>query len=265
MSSKSSKVTIALSSVFFAFSSQAAALNEAGEAELQDMSDPLAVYTQAGMGFTDKGLNLKIGQTYDTGNETTMGMNIIEIKGFAGESLGWNNRETDNSIDSIRYRNFGVDLTDGRGSQVDMSWDFDNNQGTASYSLIQALPKMGPVNLYPLAGLGIAAGEELGQSSGGDLDAAQLRDRYNMHGTFYVAGLYGKVEVTDKIWLNYNPMYLGAMSGSSEFKSSGAYLLHEAAVNYQMNQRTNIRYFANWDENLNYAKGDHRIEVNYQF
>ena len=32
--------------------------------QLQDMSDPLAVYTQAGFGITDKGANIKIGQTY---------------------------------------------------------------------------------------------------------------------------------------------------------------------------------------------------------
>ena len=34
--------------------------------ELQDMSDPLAVYTQAGLGYTDKGLNLKVGKAYDS-------------------------------------------------------------------------------------------------------------------------------------------------------------------------------------------------------
>ena len=136
-----------------------------------------------------------------------MGMNVFEIKGIAGEAIGWNGRGADDSIDSFRFRNFGVDLTNGRGSQVDMSWDFDNNQGSASYSFIQALPQMGMFNFYPLAGVGIAAGEELVEGTGGDLDADQLRDRYNMHGTFYVAGMYAKMQLTDKIWLNYNPMY----------------------------------------------------------
>ncbi|MDO6575014.1 hypothetical protein, partial [Staphylococcus pasteuri_A] len=81
------------------------------EQELQDMSDPLAVYTQAGVGVTNKGLNLKVGQTYDTGNANTMAMNIIEVKGFAGEALGWDgSSQRDDSVDSIRFRNFGVDL-----------------------------------------------------------------------------------------------------------------------------------------------------------
>jgi hypothetical protein len=50
------------------------------------MSDPLAVYTQGGLGASDKGLNLKVGQSYDTGNPETMAMNIIEVKGIAGNS-----------------------------------------------------------------------------------------------------------------------------------------------------------------------------------
>lgn len=242
----------------------------ANDSEVQDMSDPLAVYTQAGMGYTDKGLNLKVGQTYDTGSDTTMGMNIIEVKGFAGEAVGWNGRGADDSIDSIRYRNFGVDLTNGRGSQVDVNLGFSKDagtQGTASYSFIQALPKMGPFNFYPLAGLGAAFGETLDEDRQG---SGQAQDRWDIHGTFYVAGMYGKLEVTDQIWINYNPMYMGTVSGSDTFKDFGmegddAVLMHEAAISYQINPRSNVRYFANWSENTNFSNGDHRIEYNYQF
>lgn len=247
-----------------------ASLTVAKESEVQDMSDPLAVYTQAGIGYTDKGFNLKLGQTYDTGSDTTMGMNIVEIKGFAGEAVGLSNRNTDDSVDSIRFRNFGVDLTNGRGSQVDMSWNFDSNQGSASYSLIQALPKMGMFNFYPLAGLGVAAGEQLPGTVGGDLDEAQIRDRYNMHGTFYVAGMYAKMQLTDKIWFNYNPMYMGTISGSSVYKESGlqnndAVMTHEFSMGYQITPRSTVRYYANWSENISYEDGDHRVEFNYQF
>ncbi|AJR05110.1 hypothetical protein C9J03_15030 [Photobacterium gaetbulicola] len=241
----------------------------ANEADIQDMSDPLAVYTQAGLGYTDKGLNLKLGQTYDTGNDTTMGMNIIEIKGVAGQSIGWSSRDNDDSIDSIRFRNFGVDLTNGRGAQIDVSWDFDSNQGSASYSLIQALPQMGRFNFYPLAGVGLAAGEELPGTTGGNPDADQVRDRYNLHGTFYVAGMYSKMQITDNVWLNYNPMYLGTISGSSTFKDTGfegdsSVLAHEFAASYQLTPQANIRYFANWTQNTDFNDGDHRIEFNYQ-
>ncbi|WP_117233959.1 hypothetical protein [Vibrio maerlii] len=241
----------------------------ANETEVQDMSDPLAVYTVAGLGYSDKGLNLKFGQTYDTGNETTMGMNVFEVKGIAGEALGWNGRGADDSIDSIRFRNYSVDLLKGRGTQVDVDLAFTDigTQGTASYSFIQALPTMGPVNLYPLAGVGVAFGAPLDGSGEG---AAQAQDRWDLHGTFYVAGLYSKLGITDNIWFNYNPMYTGTMSGSDAFKNYGmegkdSVFLHEAALSYQINPRTNVRYFANWTERTNYADGDHRIEVNYQF
>ncbi|MDO6610916.1 hypothetical protein Q4601_03580 [Shewanella sp. 1_MG-2023] len=234
------------------------------EKEVQDMSDPLAVYTQVGGGITDAGLNLKLGQTYDTNNPETMGMNIIEVKGFAGELTGWNGSSDTNSIDSMRFRNFGVDLTNGRGSQFDAQWDFASNQGSASYSFIQALPKMGPVNLYPLAGAGIAVGEPFDGSTG-----SGVTDRYDMHGSFYVVGMYSKIEINDKIWLNYNPMFLGAISGSEAFKSSGfsgddSVLTHEFAVSYQFTPTQNLRLFANWDENTRFAKGEFRVEYNKQ-
>lgn len=98
--------------------------------DVQDMSDPLSVYTQAGLGYTDKGLNLKIGQAYDTGDTDTMAMNVLEIKGFAGDAIGWNGRGADDSIDSLRYRNFSVDLTNGRGAQVDVNVAFDSETET---------------------------------------------------------------------------------------------------------------------------------------
>ena len=53
------------------------------------MSDPLAVYTQVGVGATNKGINLKVGQAYDTGIATTAGMNVMEVKGIYGDALGW--------------------------------------------------------------------------------------------------------------------------------------------------------------------------------
>lgn len=241
--------------------------------EVQDMSDPLAVYTQAGIGYTDKGLNVKIGQTYDTGSDITLGMNIIEIKGIAGEAMGWHGEArdaNDDSIDSLRYRNFGVDLTNGRGNQLDVNLAFTDAagvQGTASYSFIQALPKVGALQLYPLAGLGMAFGETFDSTR---QDSNEMHNRWDMHGTFYVAGLYSKITVTDKLWLNYNPMYMGTVSGSTDYQEnymdgSDSVLLHEAAVSYQINPRTNVRYFANWNENTDFVDGDHRVELNYQF
>lgn len=234
------------------------------EEEIQDMSDPLAVFTQVGVGATDRGLNLKVGKSYDTGEENRAGMNVFEVKGFMGEAVGFNsdNNLLDNSIDSLRYRNFEVDLTNGRASQIDVNYDVDNEAGTSSYSFIQALPKMGPLNLYPLAGAGLAFGNTI-------LEDGRKVGGYTIPGTFAVAGMYSKLELTDNIWFNYNPMWTSTLSGSDEYKNysmeGGSNLLsHEVSLSYQVNPRFNVRYFANWTENNSFEDGEHRIEFNYQ-
>ncbi|MGR5063680.1 hypothetical protein [Photobacterium sp. DNB22_13_2] len=228
--------------------------------EIQDMSDPLAVFTQVGAGYTDKGLNLKFGQTYDTGSPTTAGMNVLELKGAMGDTLGWRDSAND-SIDSIRFRNFGVDLTNGRGRQVDVNYDFNTEAGSVSYSFIQALPAFGPVQFFPLGGVGAAFGNNsvFTETSG-----------YSVPGTFAVVGTYGKFTINDNIWLNYNPMWMTTLSGSDPYKNN-AYgegnsniLAHEFAASYQFNPRFNVRYFANWTEYTDLKDGDHRIEFNYQ-
>ncbi len=243
---------------------------QAPKKEVQDMSDPLAVYTQAGVGATNKGINLKVGKSYDPGTANTMAMNVIEIKGLLGDTLGWDSGDNkDNSIDSIRFRNFKVNTKTGRGSQIDFSYNFDESNiakktGDLSYSLMQALPKMGWFNFYPLAGVGASFGKDVTEQDG------SIDSGYAFNGTYGLIGMYGKMTITKNLWLNYNPFWLTTFTGSNIYKDN-AYgadnshlLTHEFAINYQINPKLNVRYFANWNENLNFGDGDHRIEVNYQ-
>ncbi|RKF20495.1 hypothetical protein DBZ36_08360 [Alginatibacterium sediminis] len=229
---------------------------------VQDMSDPLAVYRQVGGGLTDKGINLKLGEVFDTGNEATMGMNIIEIKGIGGASLGFrDNNESlytnvDDSIDTMRFRRFNVDLTSGRGSQLDVNLNFDRDSADGSYSIIQALPKWKSVQLYPLGGLGFSIQND-------------SKEGITVPGTFAVLGFYGKLALTDKIWINYNPVWLTTLVGSREYKETyfakdNNLITHEAAISYQITPRANVRYFANWNQKVDVLDGDHRIEFNYQ-
>lgn len=238
--------------------------------EVQDMSDPLAVYTQAGVGATNKGINIKIGQSYDTGNEKTMGMNILEIKGGLGEALGWDGgSQRDNSFNSFRIRNFKLDVTNGRGAQIDMVYQLDktplaDESGTLSYSFLQGLPKMGRFNFYPLAGVGLAVGNNVLEDDG------RIDSGYSVMGTFALIGTYAKYTVTEKLWLNYNPVWYSTLSGSDVYKDNAygsdenSVLTHEAAISYQFNPRFNVRAFANWTENIDISNGDHRLEFNYQ-
>ncbi|MGV2987874.1 hypothetical protein ACE1OE_09535 [Vibrio sp. E150_011] len=260
--------SILASAIVAAFSFSAIA-SESEATQVQDMSDPLAVYTQAGAGISDKGINVKVGQVYDTGNPDTMAMNILEVKGVAGEWLGWTGTgDRDNSIDSVRIRNFSVDKTNGRGSQIDVNYDVAQENLNASYSIIQALPAFGNLNLYPLAGLGLNVrnGEFPGY---GEIEQQNIG--YTIPGTYAVVGAYTKYAITDKIWLNYNPMWLTTISGSKSYvdnaygQGQSSIFTNEFAVSYQITGRANVRYFANWTQNQSYFEGDQRVEFNYQF
>ena len=237
------------------------------EKEIQDMSDPTAVFTQAGVGITDKGVNIKIGKAYDSGKPATMAMNVIEIQGIYGDTLGFRDDQVD-SIDSVRFRNFVIDTTNGLGSQVDVSWDFNNDSGSASYALIQALPKMGIVQFYPLAGVGLAV------ANGADQHGAWHDDNspsgISVPGAFVNVGMYSKITITDKLWINYNPIWSTSIGGSDAYKDNtygmdnSSVFAHEVALSYQFTPRFNVRYFANWSEHTKFSDGGHRIEFNYQ-
>lgn len=215
--------------------------------EYADMSDPLAVFNMAGIGATNKGMNLKFVNTYDPGKANTLGANVVEVQGIGGEALGWDG-DGNNSIDSVRFRNFNVNTTNGRGTQIDTSWDFNSGVGSASYSMIQGLPQMGRINLYPLAGAGVVV--------------ADNDHGISVPGMTAVVGVYGKFTISDRIWLNYNPMYNHGFGGSMKDVDG---LSHEFIASYQLNQRQNIRAFANWDNSTKFADGDFRIEFNHQF
>lgn len=233
--------------------------------DIQDMSDPLAVFTQAGFGFTNKGINLKAAQAYDTGDSNTLGMNALEVKGIGGDIFGWDgDSATSNAVDSLRFRNFGVNLTNGRGAQVDISYDLNTEAGSMSYSILQALPAISIFTLYPLAGVGAVFANNAPQDDG------TIASGFSVPGVFSVIGMYTKITVTEKIWMNYNPMWSVSLAGSDNFKDYGfegdsSVLAHEFVLSYQVNARSNVRYFANWTENTDVIDGDHRIEYNYQF
>ncbi|MGR5096964.1 hypothetical protein ACPV5O_26760 [Vibrio maritimus] len=242
--------------------------------EIQDMSDPLAVYTQVGSGLSDKGVNVKVGRSYNTGNPDTMAMNIIEVKGVAGEYLGWSGTgRRDNSIDSIRFRNFSVTAASGRGTQFDVNYDVEHESLNASYSFIQALPKLDNLSLYPLAGMGINVRNGNFRSCADTSSLCQTEQQdygYTVPGTYAIVGMYGKYAITDKLWLNYNPMWLTTLSGSKSYVDNAygvgksSILTHELAMSYQFTHRFNVRYFANWTQGNSYFEGDQRVEFNYQ-
>ncbi|MET2973344.1 hypothetical protein ABXV21_26330, partial [Vibrio harveyi] len=128
----------------------------------------------------------KIGQTYKASQPGTMAMNVIEVKGIGGELFGIRDEDdplyskVDDSIDSFRLRNFQVDVAKGLGRQLDVNYDVDADKLDASYSFIKALPKLGVVQLYPLAGAGVTIANDFSGEDKG----------YEIPGTFTVVGMY---------------------------------------------------------------------------
>ncbi len=238
--------------------------------EVADMSDPLAVYSQIGAGITDRGINIKFGQVYDTGDDTTGAMNVLEIKGIFGDSVGWSDTvDPDDSIDSFRFRNFHVDLTTFRGSQLDANYDVEREVLDASYSLLQALPPIGPFNFYPLAGIGITIQNNAVDSIENGI--AVIDAGFSIPGVYGLVGTYSQLTISDKIWVNYNPTFLFSLAGS-EYYLDNTYgldnsniLLHEVALSYQLTPLANVRYFANFSDEVSFGDGEHRVEFYYQF
>ncbi|MCJ2376879.1 hypothetical protein LNL84_08520 [Vibrio sp. ZSDZ34] len=214
------------------------------------MSDPLAVYNRVGAGVTNNGLNLKFGLEYETPDNDKQSMHVIEVKGIAGESLGWSDHDKhDNSIDTFRYRNFLLDKQENRGTQIGIDWNFDTDMGSASYSFLQGTPKVGAFQFYPLAGAGVTVSDD-------------KEDGINVPGGFALIGVYAKATLSDNVWINYNPMYKigigGQMSGWDQID-------HEVSVSYKIDERQNICFYANWSDETSFEDGDFRVEFNYQF
>ena len=232
---------------------------------LKDMSDPLAVYTRVGAGVTNRGLNIKVGLEYKSSDSDKSSMHVFEIKGIGGEAIGWDGDYVrSNSVDSVRYRNFSVSKSNGRGTQIDVTYDRHSESGVLSYSLLQGLPKWKNFNLYPLVGIGLAYANNALQDDG------TIQSGFSVPGTLAVVGMYGKYTVNDTIWLNYNPFWTVGLVGSDVFMDHGfeghsSVLTHEATVSYKLSPRSNVRYYGNWSQYIDFKDGAHRIEYNYQF
>ncbi|GIU29499.1 hypothetical protein L2719_15540 [Shewanella schlegeliana] len=239
----------------------------AEENEIQDMSDPLAVYTQLGASYGTNGINFKLGKTLDTGSATDMSMFLFEVKGLYGEHMKHQGasalapENANNGVSELRFRKFDVDMTTGRGISMDVIHNFNANSGTASVGMIQALPKVGVWQAFPI----IAAGVEYNDGS----KRSDTNEASGLHSDFVFASftLYNKFLLTDTIWANYNPIYTQAIFGNEHYtenlKGSNG-LTHEFILSWQMTPTQNFRLWYNASQNQ-FADGDFRLEYNQQF
>jgi hypothetical protein len=169
-------------------------------------------------------------------------------------------------------------LENGRGSQLDINFSFNRTsyvqsidackstgiplveKGHAadiSYAFMQALPKWGKFQFFPLAGAGV------------NIENSD-RSGFEVPGMFGLVGMYSKFAITDSIWLMYNPMWATTLVGSDTYKDyqfggDSSIFAHEVSLSYKINPRTSVRYYGNWNDKVDYSDGDHRIEFNYHF
>ena len=151
-----------------------------------------------------------------------------------------------------------------RATQIDVTYDRHSESGAVSYSFLQGLPKWGQFMFFPLGGLGVSFAKNALQDDG------TIKSNYSIPGAYAVIGMYGKYTVNENIWINYNPFWSVGLTGTDwymdhGFEGGSSVLTHEATLSYKLTPRSNIRYYANWSENVDISDGAHRIEYNYQF
>lgn len=241
-----------------------------------DMSDPMAVFSQFGASAGTNGLNLKFVKALDTGVDDEMSMFALEAKNIMGSwtddsgSSQDNPELADDGIDELRFRLFSVNTNNGLGSYIDVTHNVDDGMGFASYGLMQALPKVGFWQAYPILAGGV-------QYSDGELNRELVRSGIasddevgtgtginSFYGQFIV---YNKFTITDKIWLNYNLTYTHAIFGDDYWVDKlrdGDGLSHEFIASYQITPINNVRlYYSAGHES--FEDGDWRLEYNHQF
>jgi hypothetical protein len=215
-------------------------------AEPVDLSDPMAVYTSVGGSYGTEGANLKMGLAYDTGNDATIGMHIIEVK----------NMIDDDSDLSLRYRHFGVDLTNGRGTQIDVNHNAEEGVGTASYGIMQMLPVTSNFAIYPVLAAGIQY--DINSDKAHDPNDGGL----SVPGAFVSLTAYSKFTINENWWLNYNPTFLYGVAGQLNGEDV---LVHEFAISRKVGVDKSVRLYHNLGNNDNFKEGETRLEFNMAF
>ncbi len=230
------------------------------EKEVQDMSDPMAIYTSGGISYGTNGLNLKMMKTLDTGSKTDLSAIIVEIKDmdFADDGDVRHGTERSSAPSNLRLRKFDVDMTTGRGISYDIMHNTDKDAGMLSVGVMQALPINSFWTAYPILGAGVWYAED--EQNGIDVPGVTLN-----------LTMYNKFTVTDKIWLNWNLTYAEGIFGKEEFKddrnSASDSLVHEFIASYQIDPRNNLRLWHNTsqDKMNEDDTGETRLEFNHQF
>lgn len=212
--------------------------------ETADMSDPMAIYTMLGGSYGSEGADFKFMSTLESDNPTGG-------KAIVGEAKG--GLKDGEFFSDYRLRLFEADFKTGRGSSLDLMYNTESESGSITKGIMQMVPVTEKFTLYPILGAGIAFNQH--EHAG-----------INVPGAFLNFTLYSKYQLTEKIWLNYNPSYNHGIYGADIFKDNlkgEEGLNHEFIASYQINPVSNVRAYYNVNQ-ANLDEGVWKLEYNRQ-
>ena len=222
----------------------------------------------AGIGFDNYGASVKV--QFDDQTEANQTKSIIEVKGIAGDNLGWSgSSERDDSIDSVRARYFNTDKASNIGSYIDTEYDVEKEQLDLSanitwkyqYNRIEVLP-------YAGVGLTIMNGELPLEENGYPIDDHVTG--YTLPGTYGQIGAYAKVKILDNLDFMYNPEWRSTLGGAAVYtdhyyNGEDTLFTNEIRLTYQITADLDVQYHEEWDSEQDYSDATRGFEFNYKF
>ncbi|MCL1094679.1 hypothetical protein [Shewanella kaireitica] len=228
-----------------------------------------------GIGFDNYGAKVKV--QYNSESADSISKSIIEIKGVAGDSLGWVDKDqgiADNSIDSVRIRMFNNDKGSGLGSYFDANYDV-NSQALDASANASWLYQNDRIKIVPYIGLGLTIengyiGAVPNPETGEMTPAAGYVEGYTLPGAYAEVGVYAEVQLVDKLTFMYNPEWRSSIGGKDSYVDTyyngESNIFHnELRLTYQINKHFDIQYSSEWNAEQGYSDAVRGIEFNYYF
>ncbi|GEM81316.1 hypothetical protein [Vibrio superstes] len=222
----------------------------------------------AGIGFDNYGASVKVQIDDQTEAHQTKG--ILEVKGIAGDSLGWSgSNERDDSIDSVRARYFNTDKASNFGSYVDTEYDVEQEKLDLSANITWRY-QFNRLEILPYAGVGLTIlnGEIPLEEHG--IAADDHVTGYTLPGTYGQIGAYAKVNILDNLDFMYNPEWRSTLGGAAAY-TNGYYngddtqFTNEIRLTYRITTNFDVQYHEEWDSEQDYSDATRGFEFNYKF
>ncbi|MCG9627426.1 hypothetical protein L1D34_21570 [Vibrio mediterranei] len=228
----------------------------------------VAAETAAGIGLDNQGANLKL--QYEASSTSSLTKGIVELKGIAGDSLGWSGTEQrDNSIDSVRARLFSNSKTSGLGFYMDANYDVERESADLSanmswhyqYQKLEVLPYVG-------MGLTLVNGQLPLEEYGYPIDDHVTG--YTLPGSYGQVGAYLSYHLLDNLTFTYNPEYRATLGGAASYvnayyEGDSSQFHNEVRLSYAINKQWDVQYHSEWyagDKSSDVVQG---LEFNYHF